>query len=180
VSDTLVVEIDRDGSRSLDAPESFEAAGSFDVRLRNRGEATHVYVNLDDALAAAADVPSTNHYLDAGETLDVPVEVGADVTSEPVEGTLRLVTRYGATERQVAVTLDGSSDGDVRVDPDLASPQPEPEPKSSPGADLLPALVLGVAGLAVVAVALLRADILVGLVGVVLILVAGAYGAVSQ
>lgn len=178
MSDTLVVEIDRDGSRSLQAPESFEAAGSFDVRFRNRGEGTHVYLNLDDALAAAADVPATNHYLDAGETLDVPVEVTADVTTRPVEGTLRLVTRYGATEHEVAVTLDGSDEPDVRVDPDLARPQPEPEP--SPLADLLPALVLGGAGIAVVAVALWRADLLVGVVGAVLLLVAGAYGAVRR
>jgi hypothetical protein len=178
VSDTLVVEINRDGSGGVEAPASFEADGSFDVRLRNRGEGTHVYVNLDDALAAVADVAATNYYLDAGETLDVPVDVTADVSEEPAEGTIRIVTRYGATERQIAVTLDGTGSGDVRVDPDLARPQPEPEP--SPLADLWPALLIGAAGIVVVAVALYRGLLIVGSVGVVLLLVAGAYAAISR
>lgn len=154
MTDTLVVEINRAGLHSLEAPASFETDGSFVVELRNRGESTHVHLHLDDALSSVARLGATNHYVRGNSVRKVRVDVDApEGTSQ--DGSLKVVVAHGAQTRYVTVTVDTTTN-EVRVDPELAQPA-DPEPEG---------LLAGVDPLTVSALGL-------GLVGIIL-----AFGAV--
>lgn len=151
----LPVHVNRDGLHSIEVPASFEAEGSFDVRLINHGEAAHVHLHLEDALSGAGAVDANNHYVKADSERFVRVKV-ADGASGL--GKLKVATSYGAETRYVDVDLSDpdDADGSVRVDESLSKPQPKPEPE--PGLienSLVPVAVLGILSLLVAAAAFL-------------------------
>ncbi|RDI70849.1 DUF7524 family protein [Halopelagius longus] len=189
MSESLRVELNGEGLHTITAPPEFEADGPFVVVLENAGAAVHVHVHLDDALSAAARLESGNHYVEEGGTQRV--RVGASSRAEPVTGTLRVVTGYGAEEAHVRVTLDpaAAEKSEVEVDEEFSRP-PRREPESSPVDELREAIpvpsrtvvpFLGLVGLsllvAAVVVATVDSTALVLGVGVVLgaMLVATAF-----
>lgn len=131
MSESLRVELNGDGLHTIAAPASFESDGPFVVVLDNAGAAVHAHVHLDDTLSSVARLESGNHYVEEESTEDVHVNVS--VPGEPVTGTLRVVTGYGAEEARVTVTLnpESASESAVEVDEDFSRP-PRREPDRSP------------------------------------------------
>ena len=158
----LLVELNRGQLHDVEAPAEFATSEPFSVELRNHGEAVHVHVRADDALAAVARIEADgNLFVERETTTSVPVGVGP--VDDPVTGTLEIATGYGSETRTVQVTVEPESDGDgVDVDETLSQPQrPEPEPDGPsvgerlagllPGRRTIPVLVLGVVAIAVAA-----------------------------
>jgi hypothetical protein len=151
----LPVHINRDGLHSLEVPTSFEAEGSFDVRLINHGESVHVHVHLEDVLAEAGSIDATNHYVKGDSDRLVRIDVGDGVRGL---GKLKVAAGYGAQTRYIDVAFAEPEDdaGSVRVDESLARPQPAPESEAAVLDNsvillvALAVLALVVAGLAVV------------------------------
>jgi hypothetical protein len=129
VSESLRVELNGDGIHTIAAPAEFEADGPFVVVLENAGAAVHAHVHLDDALSSVARLDNANHFVDANSTQFVRVAVAAP--DEPVTGTLKVVTGYGAEAAHVSVTLDAAAASRVDVDEQLGRP-PRREPEPSP------------------------------------------------
>lgn len=149
--ETLAVYLGRDEPRSLEAPASFETSGSFEVKLANHGQATHVHLRLEGDLAAAGRIEGDNPYVPGGETERVHVLI--EPTEETIRGALVVATGYGAEEARVSVELSGPVTNTVEVDESLAEPPPREEP-SLLARFWLPLLFVAVAviaGLAVVA-----------------------------
>jgi hypothetical protein len=123
-TDTLVVDLNREGVRSLEVPDRIEVDRSFTVELRNHGESTHVHLNLDDDLASVARLNTGNHHVPGGSTRPVEVAVTApeDGSYQPVSGRLKVVIGYGQETRYVDIVVDLSKREPVTVDPDLGSP----------------------------------------------------------
>ncbi|MFC7096593.1 DUF7524 family protein [Halobaculum marinum] len=117
---TLGVTLNRDRLNQALAGESFASDGEFVVDLHNEGAPVHVHLRFTGPLADVATVETSNHYVDAGATLPVPVSVGP--IDESVEGTLRVVTGHGAEGTEVAVTVDPPP-APVDVDESLGSPK---------------------------------------------------------
>ena len=158
----LLVELNRGQLHDVEAPAEFATSEPFSVELRNHGEAVHVHVRADDALAAAARIDADgNLFVERETTKSVPVGVGP--VDDPVTGTLEIATGYGSETRAVQVTIEPESEGDgVDVDETLSQPQqPDPEPdgppigerlaSALPGRRTVPVLVLGVVAIAVAA-----------------------------
>ncbi len=101
---TLGVTLNRDRLNEALAPESFATDEGFAVELHNEGEPVHVHLRFTGPVADATAVETSNHYVDAGRTLAVPVRVAR--VDDPVEGTLRVVTGHGADGTEVAVRVD--------------------------------------------------------------------------
>lgn len=128
---TLQVELNGDGVHSIAAPDRFAAQGSFSVALVNRGQASHVHLNLDDALAEVATLAATNHYVESeGVTR---VEVTVDEPDDTVRGKLKVVVGHGATTEYVTLAIEPPprSDQPVILDESLSSP-PDREPEPTP------------------------------------------------
>lgn len=182
MSASLPVELNRRSLHSIDVANEFEASESFSIDLRNRGEAVHVHVHLDDDLSRAASIPRGNYYVGTRSTESVAVTT--NVVDEPVRGKLKIVTGYGAETAYVTVTVVPGAEETptVEIDESLSRPQqPEPEPSAmetlsasaaGPGATLAVA-----AGVVLIALAvgfyLQSAAVLVG-VGVVIGVAAAA------
>ncbi|MFC6826004.1 DUF7524 family protein [Halopelagius fulvigenes] len=131
MSESLRVELNGEGIHTITAPAAFEADGPFVVVLDNAGAAVHVHVHLDDTLSAAARLESGNHYVEEGGTQRV--RVGVSAPEEPITGTLRVVTGYGAEEAHVRVTIDpeAAANSEVEVDEEFSRPpRREPEPST--------------------------------------------------
>jgi len=163
VPEPLPIHVNREGLHSLDVPASFETAESFDVRLINHGEATHVHLHLDDDLSTLAALEAPNHHVNRNSERRVRVTLTEDGETR---GNLKVVTAYGATTRYVDVLV---SEPDQTKDPvivseDLSKPQPREEPDSeSPlgGETTAALLAVGGIGLAlVVGVAVLVQNLL--------------------
>lgn len=180
--DALAVHVNGDGVNTLKLPDSFESSESFDVRLVNHGEATHVHLHLDDALSDLATVEAPNHHVARNSERRVRVTLTEDGATR---GSLKVVTAYGATTRYVDVKLTEpeTTTEPVEVSEKLAKPQPRPTSEST-GVDIpfLPvvavgsvAVVLAVGAAAVVQeLAVVVAAAVVALVAVVAIVVAWA------
>lgn len=148
--ETLAVDINRSGRKTLEVPDSFEAEGPFAVELRNHGEPAHVYVNLDDALSETASLGTTNHYVESGATQTVRVHVNPD-SEDSVRGQLTLATGYGAETRTVDVNIERTPDRSIEIDPSLSEPRPRETSQSTglPGGLVaIPAVVLGLVAVA--------------------------------
>ena len=149
MTDSLTVDVNRNGHHTLEVPDSFETGESFSVELRNHGEATHVHLHLDDTLSTVAALDAPNHYVegDGRRTVRIPVRDRAQWPGETVRGRLKVVTAHGRETRYVEVVLDGTPDKEpVQVDPDLSKPKQREEPSpmaSSPVLRALPVAVLG-------------------------------------
>ena len=148
MTDTLEVDLNREGLQTLEVPERFEAGGPFTVAFDNHGEAVHVYLNLDDRLSEVARIEATNHYVEGGERrrVDVQVRDPSEWPSETVRGKLKVVAAHGRETHFVDVTFDATAEKrPVEVDPDLSQPQPDRgrDDDTSPMLRALPVAVLG-------------------------------------
>jgi hypothetical protein len=146
VTDPLAVAVNRDGLHTLAVPSEFTAAGPFAVELRNHGEAAHVHLNLDDRLSRVARLGATNHYVEADERrlIDVETREASAWPADTVRGKIKIVVGHGQETRYVDVILDRSAaENEVRVDPDLATPDSDPDEETPPVVRLLPVVVLG-------------------------------------
>jgi len=121
VPDTLPVHLNQRDLHSLEVPDVFETDDSFVLAVRNHGEASRVHVHLDDGLSEIAAVETTNHYVRANETAEIPVAVHG---TGPVRGKIKIVSGYGAVTRWVDVHVTESDDTGVEVDEELGKPQP--------------------------------------------------------
>lgn len=127
MAQTLPVDINRRSVHSIE-PEvrQFETSESFTIELTNHGSATHVHLNVDDALADAVSLDGGNHFIEAGRTRQI--EATVDQRSRPVSGRLKIVTGYGAETAVIDVSLIPPEEPPERVpievDERLAKPQP--------------------------------------------------------
>ncbi|MDG5776267.1 hypothetical protein VB773_08495 [Haloarculaceae archaeon H-GB2-1] len=128
--ETLPVNINRETLHSVDVPDAFETTGSFDVDLRNHGEALHVHLHLDDALSEVATIDASNHYVDREGDRRVRVTINGDATP-PVHGKLKVASAYGAQTRYVDVDYvpPDRDKHEVQVDESLAQPSPRHQPQ---------------------------------------------------
>jgi len=127
VTDELPIHISRQQLHAVDAPDSFETDGSFDVRLVNHGNSLHVHLHLDDRLSRVARMDATNHYVEGDSERVVRVEVATD-RKEDVRGSFKVVSAYGAETRWVdlEVLTRGEDEDAVQVDESLGRPSPDP------------------------------------------------------
>jgi hypothetical protein len=148
VADPLPVHVNRGELHDLDVPASYEAAGTFDVRLVNHGAPGHVHLHLDDQLSELARLEATNHYVDGETERFVRVAVRDGATGA---GKLKVVSGHGAKTRYVDVDIVKPEEeaSSVRVDDSLNQPQPtEPEPAETALGEESTLAVLGLAAIA--------------------------------
>jgi hypothetical protein len=120
VPESLPIKLNGESVHAIEAPETFTAAGPFNLELRNDGGAVHVHVHLDDALSRGARLRNVNHYVETGETVRVPVGV---VDGDGVTGHLEIVSGYGAERERVEVTVPAAAERDQVGE--AADPGPE-------------------------------------------------------
>ena len=182
--ESLPIHINRDGLHSLDVPASFETEESFDVRLINHGEATHVHLHLDDDLSKYAVLDAPNHHVDRESERRVRVTLTEEGGTR---GNLKAVTAYGATTRYIEVLISepDKTTEPVVVSEELGKPQPreEPEPESPLGGETT-AVLLAIGGIGValvVGIAILVQNLLAAgaALAVVAVLLVGGYLALS-
>ncbi|MFC5969906.1 hypothetical protein ACFPYI_01045 [Halomarina salina] len=146
MNDSLVVDVNPDGMHTLGVPAEFSASGSFDVRLTNHGEATHVHLKLDDELSANARLDEGHHYVTKDDTQVVHVTIADGARGR---GTLEVTTAHGGTTETVSIELGAEPEKPpVEIDESLAEPRARPEERQldSDGlstAELVPAVALG-------------------------------------
>ena len=160
MTDTLGVAVNKNGLHTLEVQESFESDGPFVVELENHGEATHVHINLDDRLSEVARVGATNHYVEAGESrrIDIEVRDPEEWPNDLVRGKLKVVVAHGQETHYVDVVLDRTErSGPVEVDPELSRPTEE-ESAVSPELRAVPVAVLGAVALLLAVGALTAAE----------------------
>jgi len=153
----LPVHVSRDELHAVEVPESFEASGSFDIRITNHGQSVHVHLHLDDRLSQLASIDAGNHYVESESERYVRVNADTEgIGDKTLRGKLKVVTAYGATTRWVDVELSEPEDDPepVQVDASLSTP-PQETSESEPLIDRpeIPVLVLGGVALLIAAVA---------------------------
>lgn len=118
----LTVDVNPEGMHTLTVPEEYGAEGAFDIVLRNHGESTHVYLNLDEKLSEVAKLDATNYYVEQGETIAITIPVSSGVA---VSGELTVATAYGSEKRFVPVSVEPTTPEhqSVNIDSSLASTQ---------------------------------------------------------
>ena len=125
MTDELPVYVNRDGRRTLDAPDTIEVTDSFDVRFVNRGEATHVHLNADDRLSRVVTVDAGNRHVpgDGERRVRIDVDTGA-LDRATAHGTLAVSTGYGAERHPIDVEVRDPETAQTGVDVDerLAEP----------------------------------------------------------
>ena len=130
------MDLNRRRLHDIEVPESFSAAESFAVDLRNHGEPVHVHLYLDDDLSTAAElVGGGNHYVEGGATTTVRVSVSPP--ADPVRGRMKVATGYGTESTHVDVELEaaGARTDPVDVDERLARPRGAAEPDGAGSAE---------------------------------------------
>ena len=146
MNESLVVDVNPDGMHTLGVPAEFSASGSFDVRLQNHGEATHVHLKLDDQLSSTATLEEGHHYVTKDDTQVIHVTVADGARGA---GTLEVTTGHGGTAKEVAIELGADPEKPpVEIDESLAEPRTRTEngQRESGGlldAELVPAVALG-------------------------------------
>lgn len=120
MQDSLTVDVNPEGMHTLRVPDTFEVRGAFDVVLRNHGESTHVYLNLDDELSEVATLDATNYYIEQGETLSITIPVSSGIA---VSGELTIATAYGSEKRFVPVDIEPTAPdhSSVNIDSSLSA-----------------------------------------------------------
>lgn len=149
----LSVHLNRGRHRTIDAPASFVADGSFDVAIENHGDGSHVHVQLDDALSGVARVPDDSEFVGSGATGHVRIDTRE--IEEPVTGELTITVGYGTDAASVEVRIEPSRAGGYGIDVDEQLAEPQLEASAwPPDAETVALLALaGVALLAAAAVA---------------------------
>ncbi|AGB15375.1 hypothetical protein Halru_0748 [Halovivax ruber XH-70] len=121
--ESISVYVNRSGHGTIDVGQStLSTDRAFELSVENHGDPVHLYVSPGSTLADTLTVQRPNTYVDADETVTVPISVhGHD---GPLSGTLSLETRFGANSTAIDVTLTGGVGDDRRVDVDerLATP----------------------------------------------------------
>lgn len=125
MSPALTVSLNRDRLHDVSVARSYTTDDAFYVELDNEGEAVHIHLHLDDTLSRVARLEAGNHYVETGGTAAVRVDVDTARVAEPVSGTLRVVTGYGAEEETVEVTVEPYTEANhsVQVDESLGTPR---------------------------------------------------------
>ncbi|WP_327051684.1 DUF7524 family protein [Halomicrococcus gelatinilyticus] len=172
MSGILPITLNRDGLHDVAVTGSFEADGSFSVTLENDGAPVHVHLHLDDDLSTVATLQATNHYVEAGATRAVAVEVDGDL---PASGRLKVVTGYGAETAYVDVSIAEPDDRreSIPVDEGLGSPSRQAtatNEESTGRAVDLAVVALGVVALALAGSASLLVDGLAAVFGALVVL----------
>jgi hypothetical protein len=169
VTDSLRVNVNRDGLHSIEVDERFEADGQFAVDMRNHGESSHLHLHLDDDLSQVARVEAANHYVESGETRSVRVHVKnqREWPADVIRGKLKVVAGHGRETRFVDVVFDRTTaEEPVDIDPDLAasgstssgSGRSSGSSSRSSTLRLIPVAVLGVVAVLLAVGALVAAD----------------------
>ncbi|WP_132059860.1 DUF7524 family protein [Halorussus amylolyticus] len=169
---SLSVQLNRDRLHDIRTVARFEVTESFAVLLENGDAPVHVHLHLDDELSRVASIPANNHYVDAGTTRQVNVEIADG--PRPVEGRLKIVTGHGAETAYVVVSVVEPEEREdaVAVDERLARPQRDPDDDAEfelPGLRLgenAPVVALGLLALGVAISTAVLADSAVVLFGV--------------
>ena len=141
MSSSLSVDLNRSRLHDIAVVDEFSADAPFTVELSNEGEAAHVHLHLDDELSRVARLGAGNHYVEAGATRSVLVDV--DSVDAPVTGKLKIVTGYGSEQEYVDVTVDPPPDrkDPVDVDERFADPPPRDLDSEPTGGEQLAGLV---------------------------------------
>lgn len=165
------MQINREGRRELDVPDTVTVAGSFDVRLVNHGEALHVHLSADETLSRVVTVGAGNRHVPGNGERRVRIDVDSDaIEGDSVFGTLEVTTSYGAEQHLVDVEI--TDPAVTRTTVDVGQSLGEPSRGSVTLFDRPELFVLGLGLVAVVLAAVTAAvvdDALVGAgVGVVL------------
>jgi hypothetical protein len=169
VTDSLRVNVNRDGLHSIEVDERFEADGQFAVDMRNHGESSHLHLHLDDDLSQVARLEAANHYVESGETRSVRVHVKnqREWPADVIRGKLKVVAGHGRETRFVDVVFDRTTaEEPVDIDPDLAasgstssgSGRSAGSSSRSSTLRLIPVAVLGVVAVLLAVGALVAAD----------------------
>jgi hypothetical protein len=169
VTDSLRVNVNRDGLHSIEVDERFEADGQFAVDMRNHGESSHLHLHLDDDLSQVARLEAANHYVESGETRSVRVQVKnqREWPADVIRGKLKVVAGHGRETRFVDVVFDRTTaEEPVDIDPDLAasgstssgSGRSAGSSSRSSTLRLIPVAVLGVVAVLLAVGALVAAD----------------------
>jgi hypothetical protein len=172
VPETLLTHINRDGLHHIDVAPSFEIDDSFTVSLVNHGAPIHVHLHLDDDLSDVTSLPTTNHYIEADSTEEVPITVH----DGPASGKLKVVTGYGAetTYVDIDITEINPEEDSIPVDESLSKPKQRPVKGTDEPSELarnLPLFVLGALALVLVLGVGFLVDWVVALFGAITVLV---------
>ncbi|WP_306057377.1 DUF7524 family protein [Natronococcus wangiae] len=129
---TVTVHVNRGSPETLEpAVGTFETAEPFTLILEGHDSPAHVHCRLDGTLAGVASLPGSNYYVEPDAQTPVPIEVNADAIEEPVDGTLEVLTGYGAESVSIRVTVEPAPSS-VEVDESLAKPNRSPSEPSAP------------------------------------------------
>lgn len=121
----LSIDLNRQGPQSIEVSDSdFEATGPFEIVFDNHGESLHAHLNvIDDELSEVLSLPAVNHFIEAGDTLRISVDVAP--SPRPISGKLKVATRYGSEVSYIDLTLTEPDEEPDRVivDERLSKPQ---------------------------------------------------------
>ncbi len=129
----LQVHLGRNGPKSVELEvEAIEVTGDFPVVVENHGPPQHIHIGPEDDLGRFVHVEEPNHFIKTDERRLVQVLV-TDERPETFNGSLRVVTGYGADTTRVPVTLthEDPDEAAVAVDESLGQPE-DHEPASRP------------------------------------------------
>ncbi|RKD95670.1 DUF7524 family protein [Halopiger aswanensis] len=139
-----------------ESPDTLEAAtttvstrGSFVLALRGHESPAHVHCRLADAdpsFSRHVSIDQSNYYVEAGETIAVPVGVDAEGIDEPVTGRLEVVTGYGSESVTIDVTVKPKPAA-VDVDESLSKPPSRDQSTDRTAAEKVLKRLFGAGGL---------------------------------
>ncbi|MFC4437165.1 MULTISPECIES: DUF7524 family protein [Natrialbaceae] len=129
---TVTVHVNRDSPERLEpAVGTFETDESFTLILEGHDSPAHVHCRLDGPLDRVASLVGSNYYVEPEAQTPVAIDVNAEGIEEPVEGTLEVLTGYGAESVSIGITVEPAPPG-VEVDESLAKPNRSPSEPSAP------------------------------------------------
>ncbi|MFP8952215.1 hypothetical protein ACLI4Z_04460 [Natrialbaceae archaeon A-arb3/5] len=128
----IAVHVNRGSTDSLETEtESLETHRQVTIALHGHERPAHVHCRVGGDLDAIASIAQTNHYLEPERVTTVPVDVDADRLDEPIEGSLEVITAYGAESIEIELTVTPGPP-DVTVDKTLSKPnRSPPEPTAA-------------------------------------------------
>jgi hypothetical protein len=125
---TVTVHVNRGSPETLEAAVgTFETAESFDLILEGHDTPSHVHCRLVGPVEDVARLSQPNYYVEPDARTPVPIDVAAEAIDEPVEGTLEVLTGYGAESVSIRIVVEPAP-GPVDIDESLANPNPNPNP----------------------------------------------------
>lgn len=129
---TVTVHVNRNSPERLEpAVGTFETAESFTLILEGHDSPAHVHCRLDGPLDRVASLTGSNYYVEPEAQTPVAIDVNADGIEEPVEGTLEVLTGYGAESVSIEITIEPAPPS-VEIDESLAKPNRSSSEPSTP------------------------------------------------